>query len=75
MATPQLQGRTGDLITDTAKKLGIAQRTVFDKAAEGKRFSNAADVAEYRYLRWFKHGEVPLFVQDFCIQQWRGIAS
>ena len=56
---------TGCAITDTAKSIGVAQRTVFDLAARAKGFSNPEDCAEYRYLRWFKYNEIPTWVLDY----------
>lgn len=60
-----------DLIKDTSKKMGVAEKAVFMRASMDKGFTNASEVADYRYTRWFKYGEVPTFVEEFCLTQWR----
>lgn len=73
--SPAVATRSGDLIKDTAKKLGITEKVLFTRAANAKGFSNALEVADYRYQRWFKFGEITKPIEDWCIAQWRSLAS
>lgn len=59
------------LIFDTAKKLHCPPRAIFGRAAELQGFTNAKSIADYRFDRWFKYGEITEFVESFCLNQWR----
>lgn len=60
-----------DLITDTARKMGLEPKVLFRKATEEAKFTNYLEVADYRFGRWFKWGEVPEYISDYCLTQWR----
>lgn len=60
-----------DLITDTSRKMGVEPKVIFRKAAEAQRLTNALEAADYRFQRWFKYGEVPEYVMDYALDQWR----
>lgn len=61
-----------ELIHDTAQRFGVAERILFEVASKEKGFSNYLEVATYRFSRWFKYGEVPAWVQDYCLRLWGG---
>lgn len=48
-----------DPIQDAARKLGVTPKNLFRKVAEQKGFGNSLEVADYRFMRWFKYGEIP----------------
>ena len=59
------------LITATARKLDVSPQTVFYRAAQQKGFTNALEISQHRFKSWFYRGEIPLFVETFCLNQWR----
>ena len=60
-----------DLITDTSRKMGVEPKVLFRKAAEAYKVTNSIEAADYRFQRWFKYGDVPDYVMDFALTQWR----
>jgi hypothetical protein len=60
-----------DLIKDTAKKVGVSEKALFRRVYQDKGMSNALECADYRYQRWFKYGEIPAPVEDWCLTHWR----
>lgn len=64
-----------DLVKDTAQRLNIEPKVLFKRVAYQKGFTNADEVASDRFQRWLKFGEVPSYVSDYCLDQWREVAA
>jgi hypothetical protein len=62
---------SNDLIIDTAARQGVQTKALFWKAAVNKGFTNAQEVSDYRFAKWFKYGEIPEWVTDYCLSFWR----
>ena len=54
------------LIADTCKRLKCEPKDIFNKATEKMGFTNADECARYRLERWWKYGEIPIYVQSYC---------
>lgn len=59
---------TGCIVTDTAKRFGMSAKDLFHKVGVAKELTEAT--MDSRYERWFKYGETPTYVQDWCLDLW-----
>jgi len=57
-----------DTVETTAKRLGVSVETLITRAAHAKHFTHMRDIIRNRYERWIKYGEIPPFVEEYCIQ-------
>lgn len=57
-----------DIVFDTAKRLGVQPKALFRQVASEKGLTEAT--ADSRFEEWFKHGSVPDYIQDWCLDKW-----
>lgn len=58
-----------DIIFDSAKRLGITEKALFRRIAKDRNLTEAT--ADDRYERWFKRGETPDYITDWCLDLYR----
>jgi hypothetical protein len=59
------------IIHDTARKLGIEPKELFVRAMVSRGIDDVRGQAEYRFLQWYKHGNLTGLIENFCLDQWR----
>lgn len=56
------------IVADTAERFDYDVQVLFQKAAEARGFTNALEVANFRYMRYLQYNEIPPYVEDYALQ-------